>query len=88
MLEISIKQLQSIESQLLTDDESYIDGLTKEEQTQVIGASVPVVVASAITVTAIAAADSSYGCAANVAGITGAFGASVGAIVDAFDGPR
>lgn len=85
MSDISINQLKSIETQLLADDESYMDELTKEEQTQIIGASVPVVVASAITVTAIAAADSSFGCAGNAAGITGGIGASVGAVVDFFD---
>lgn len=84
MLDISINQLQSTEAQLLADDESYMDGLTKEEQTQVMG-GIPFLVASAITVTAVAAADSSFGCAGNAAGITGGIGASVGAVVDFFD---
>ena len=85
MSDISINQLQSLEAQLLVDNESYMDGITEEEQTQIVGASLPVVVVSAITVTAVAAADSSFGCAGNAAGITGGIGASVGAIVDYFD---
>lgn len=92
MSDISINQLQSMEARLLADNESYMDEITEEEQTQVMGASIPVSIASAITVTGLAAtrlagaaADSGFGCAGNAAGITGGIGASVGAVVDFFD---
>jgi hypothetical protein len=84
MSDISINQLQSMEAQLLADNESYMDGITEEEQTQIIGAGTFVVV-SAVTVSLAAADASGYNCAAAAAGITGGIGASVGAVVDYFD---
>ncbi len=81
MSDISINELKSLEAQLFTmDDESYMDELTEEQQSLVVGAISPgvsVVAASALRITAATAARSSVQCAGYAGGVVGM---SVGAI--------